>query len=84
MFNDRTGAAAARNEAAFLIQQYQRDTGELMSDISVPLYLIEPIEASDASEDAVLSELDRGWSELRFDDAMSLVKRFRESSPGSD
>jgi methyl-accepting chemotaxis protein len=37
IFNDRTGLSAARNEAAFLIQQYQRDTGEVMFDISVPI-----------------------------------------------
>jgi methyl-accepting chemotaxis protein len=37
IFNDRTGLSAARNEASFLIQQYQRDTGEVMFDISVPI-----------------------------------------------
>ncbi len=37
MFNDRTGLAASRNTAAFLLQEYQRDTGEVMFDMSVPL-----------------------------------------------
>lgn len=37
IFNDRTGYAAARNKAAFLIQRYQRDTGEIMADLSVPV-----------------------------------------------
>jgi methyl-accepting chemotaxis protein len=39
IFNDRTGLAAARNEAPFLVQRYQRDTGELLADLSVPLYV---------------------------------------------
>ncbi|GEJ56708.1 chemotaxis protein [Anaeromyxobacter diazotrophicus] len=39
IFNDRTGLAAARNEAPFLVQRYQRDTGESMVDLSVPLNL---------------------------------------------
>ena len=37
IFNDKTGLAAARNEAPFLIQRYQRDTGETMVDLSVPV-----------------------------------------------
>ncbi len=37
IFNDRTGIAAARNEAPFLVQRYQRDTGETLGDLSVPL-----------------------------------------------
>jgi len=37
IFNDRTGLAAARSEAPWLIQRYQRDTGETMVDISVPV-----------------------------------------------
>ncbi len=37
IFNDRTGLAAARNKAPFLIQRYQRDTGEVMADLSVPV-----------------------------------------------
>jgi len=37
IFNDKTGLAAARSEASQLIQRYQRDTGENMVDISVPV-----------------------------------------------
>jgi len=37
MFNDRTGLAAARNSAPYLLQRYSRDTGETMSDLSVPI-----------------------------------------------
>jgi methyl-accepting chemotaxis protein len=37
LFGDRTGAAAARSEAPHLLQQYKRDTGELMMDLSVPI-----------------------------------------------
>jgi methyl-accepting chemotaxis protein len=37
IFNDRTGLAAAQSEAPFLIQRYQRDTGETMADLSVPV-----------------------------------------------
>jgi methyl-accepting chemotaxis protein len=37
IFNDRTGLAAAKNKAPFLIQRYQRDTGEIMADLSVPV-----------------------------------------------
>jgi methyl-accepting chemotaxis protein len=37
IFNDKTGLAAAQNTAPFLIQNYQRDTGETMADLSVPI-----------------------------------------------
>ena len=37
IFNDKTGLAAAQNAAPFLIQNYQRDTGETMADLSVPI-----------------------------------------------
>ena len=37
MFNDRTGLAAARNTAPYLIQTYARDTGETIHDLSVPI-----------------------------------------------
>lgn len=37
IFNDRTGLAAARNRAPYLLQRYSRDTGEEMSDLSVPI-----------------------------------------------
>ena len=39
IFNDRTGIAAAKSEAPYLIQRYQRDTGETMADISVPVFV---------------------------------------------
>lgn len=39
IFNDRTGLAAARNLEPVLIQRYQRDTGEHMTDLSVPVYI---------------------------------------------
>jgi methyl-accepting chemotaxis protein len=39
IFNDRTGIAAAQNNAPFLIQNYQRDTGETMADLSVPIII---------------------------------------------
>lgn len=39
IFNDRTGLAAAKNTDPFLLQRYQRDTGEQMSDISVPILI---------------------------------------------
>jgi hypothetical protein len=39
MFNDRTGLAAARNTGACLLQHYSRDTGESMSDLSVPIFI---------------------------------------------
>lgn len=39
MFNDRTGLAAARNTNGYLLQRYSRDTGESMSDLSVPIFI---------------------------------------------
>jgi methyl-accepting chemotaxis protein len=39
IFNDKTGIQAAHNQAPFLIQRYQRDTGELMVDLSVPVFV---------------------------------------------
>jgi methyl-accepting chemotaxis protein len=39
IFNDKTGLAAAQSTAPFLIQNYQRDTGETMADLSVPLFV---------------------------------------------
>ncbi len=38
IFNDRTGLAAARNRKPFLIQTYTRDTGEVIHDLSLPIY----------------------------------------------
>lgn len=37
LFSDRTGLAAAHNKEPFLLQRYSRDTGEVMSDLSVPI-----------------------------------------------
>jgi len=39
MFDDKVGLAAARNREPFLKQVYQRDTGEQMWDLSVPVYV---------------------------------------------
>lgn len=37
IFNDETGIAAARNTSEFLLQEYKRDTGEIMWDVSSPI-----------------------------------------------
>lgn len=37
IFGDQIGFKAARNQKPYLLQTYSRDTGELVSDISVPL-----------------------------------------------
>ncbi|MFO0580887.1 MAG: hypothetical protein U0229_01300 [Anaeromyxobacter sp.] len=37
MFVDRTGIAAARSAAPYLLQTYARDTGEVALDLSVPV-----------------------------------------------
>ena len=39
LFNDRTGLAAAKNIEPFLLQQYNRDTGETIYDLSVPIFV---------------------------------------------
>ncbi|MEL6190368.1 MAG: methyl-accepting chemotaxis protein, partial [Myxococcota bacterium] len=39
IFADKTGLAAARNNEAYLLQRYSRDTGELMQDLSVPVVI---------------------------------------------
>ena len=39
IFDDRTGLAAARNTDDYLLQQYLRDTGETMYDLSVPIFI---------------------------------------------
>ena len=39
IFNDKTGIRAATNEDAFLLQTYLRDTGEVMNDMSTPIYI---------------------------------------------
>lgn len=37
MFNDPVGIKAARNTELFLMQEYKRDTGEIMWDVSSPI-----------------------------------------------
>ena len=39
IFSDRTGLAAARNTEPILLQRYSRDTGEEMTDLSVPIMI---------------------------------------------
>jgi methyl-accepting chemotaxis protein len=39
MFNDPTGARCGSNQEAFLLQTYKRDTGEIMHDLSVPIFV---------------------------------------------
>ena len=39
LFNDRTGSRCASNTKPFLLQTYKRDTGEVMHDLSVPIYV---------------------------------------------
>ncbi|HJV88463.1 MAG TPA: methyl-accepting chemotaxis protein [Noviherbaspirillum sp.] len=39
IFNDRTGARCGTNAKPFLLQTYKRDTGEVMHDLSVPIYV---------------------------------------------
>ena len=39
LFNDRTGLAAARSTAPYLVQKYSRDTGEMLADLSVPIMI---------------------------------------------
>ncbi len=39
LFSDRTGLAAAHNKEPYLLQRYSRDTGEVMSDLSVPVII---------------------------------------------
>lgn len=39
IFNDRTGARCGSNTKPFLLQTYKRDTGEIMHDLSVPIYV---------------------------------------------
>ncbi len=41
IFNDRTGSRCGTNTEAVLIQTYKRDTGEVMHDLSVPIYVNE-------------------------------------------
>ena len=39
IFNDRTGIRCATNEEPFLLQTYLRDTGEVMNDMSTPIFI---------------------------------------------
>ncbi|HLR12548.1 MAG TPA: methyl-accepting chemotaxis protein [Burkholderiaceae bacterium] len=39
LFNDRVGSRCGTHEKAMLLQTYTRDTGELMHDLSVPIYI---------------------------------------------
>lgn len=39
LFNDPVGVAAAKNTEPYLFQEYKRDTGEIMWDISAPVYI---------------------------------------------
>jgi len=39
LFNDRTGIRCGSHQQPLLLQTYTRDTGELMHDLSVPIYV---------------------------------------------
>lgn len=39
IFNDRTGARCGSNIKPFVLQTYKRDTGEVMHDLSAPIYV---------------------------------------------
>lgn len=39
LFNDRTGKRCGSHEQDMLLQTYRRDTGEIMHDLSVPIYV---------------------------------------------
>jgi methyl-accepting chemotaxis protein len=39
IFNDMAGLLASRNTRPFLLQNYPRDTGEMVADISVPVFV---------------------------------------------
>lgn len=39
IFSDRTGKRCGANTAPFLLQTYKRDTGEVMHDLSAPIYV---------------------------------------------
>jgi methyl-accepting chemotaxis protein len=39
MFNDATGIRCAKNTDKFLLQTYKRDTGEIMHDVSAPIFV---------------------------------------------
>jgi methyl-accepting chemotaxis protein len=39
IFSDRTGKRCGSNTQPFLLQTYKRDTGEVMHDLSAPIYV---------------------------------------------
>lgn len=39
LFNDRTGARCGSHTKKLLLQTYKRDTGEIMHDVSVPIFI---------------------------------------------
>ena len=39
IFTDRTGSRCGSHTREFLLQTYKRDTGEVMHDLSVPIYV---------------------------------------------
>jgi methyl-accepting chemotaxis protein len=39
IFNDKTGSRCGSNTESFLLQTYKRDTGEIMHDLSAPIYV---------------------------------------------
>ncbi|WP_162139904.1 methyl-accepting chemotaxis protein [Limisalsivibrio acetivorans] len=39
IFNDKTGSRAVKNTQKFLLQAYVRDTGEVVNDLSMPVYV---------------------------------------------
>jgi methyl-accepting chemotaxis protein len=39
IFDDRTGSRCGSNQRPFLLQTYKRDTGEVMHDLSAPIYV---------------------------------------------
>lgn len=39
IYADKTGLAAARNKEPYLIQSYKRDTGQILVDLSIPIYI---------------------------------------------
>lgn len=39
IFNDRTGSRCGSHTQPFLLQTYKRDTGEILHDLSVPIYV---------------------------------------------
>ena len=39
IFTDRTCQRAAQSESSLMLQTYQRDTGEILSDLSFPIYV---------------------------------------------